>query len=80
MSWVFVAARAAVWYGFLFALIAAELYAARAMKRLVEQPLHHPSNRAREDAARAARGSAAPPQFLPDHAATPPIEAAPGVT
>ena len=41
--WVFVAARAAVWYGFLFALIAAELFAARAMKRLVEQSLHHPS-------------------------------------
>ena len=41
--WVFVAARAAVWYGFLFALIAAELFAARAMKRLVEQSLRHPS-------------------------------------
>ena len=39
--WVFVAARAGVWYGFLFALIAAELFAARAMKRLVEQSLHH---------------------------------------
>ena len=42
--WVFVAARAAVWYGFLFALIAAELFAARAMKRLVEQSLHHPQS------------------------------------
>src|SRR5215207_6131212 len=41
--WVFVAARAAVWYGFLFALISAELFAARAMERLVEQSLHHPS-------------------------------------
>ena len=41
--WVFVAARAAVWYGFLFALIAAELFAARATKRLVEQSLNHPS-------------------------------------
>ena len=40
--WVFVAARAGVWYGFLFALIAAELFAARAMQRLVEQSLHHP--------------------------------------
>ena len=43
VSWVFVAARAGVWYGFLFALITAELFAARAMKRLVEQSLHHPS-------------------------------------
>ena len=41
--WVFVAARAAVWYGFLFALIAAELFAARAMERLLEQSLNHPS-------------------------------------
>ena len=41
--WVFVAARAAVWYGFLFALIAAELFAARALRRLVEQSLSHPS-------------------------------------
>jgi signal transduction histidine kinase len=46
--WVFVAARAAVWYGFLFALIAAELFAARAMKRLVEQSLRHPSRHALE--------------------------------
>src|SRR3954470_14336660 len=42
--WVFVAARAAVWYGFLFALMAAELFAARATERLVEQSLDHPSN------------------------------------
>ncbi len=42
---MFVAARAGVWYGFLFALIAAELFAARAMKRLVEQSLHRPSRR-----------------------------------
>ena len=41
--WVFVAARATVWYGFLFALIAAELFAARAMQRLLTQSLHHPS-------------------------------------
>jgi hypothetical protein len=38
-----VAARASVWYGFLFALIAAELIAARALKRLVEESLDHPS-------------------------------------
>ena len=42
--WVFVAARAGVWYGFLFALIAAKLFAARAMERLVVQSLHRPSN------------------------------------
>ncbi len=41
--WLFVAARAAVWYGFLFALIAAELFAARALAQLVEQSLQHPS-------------------------------------
>src|SRR3954454_21940495 len=40
--WVFVAARAAVWYGFLFALIAAEIFAARALQRLIAQSLHHP--------------------------------------
>ena len=43
VSWVFVAARAGVWYGFVFALIAAELFAARTMKRLVEESLHRPS-------------------------------------
>ena len=42
--WVFVAARAGVWYGFLFALIAAQLFAARAMQRLVVQSLQHPSD------------------------------------
>ena len=41
--WVFVAARAAVWYGFLFALIAAQLFAARATERLLAQSLDHPS-------------------------------------
>src|SRR3954452_21497668 len=43
LIWVFVAARAAVWYGFLFALIAAELFTARAVQRLVQQSLHPPS-------------------------------------
>ena len=41
--WVFVAARAAVWYGFLFALITAEVFAARAVQRLIGKSLHHPS-------------------------------------
>src|SRR3954454_17561875 len=43
VTWAFVAAGAAIWYGFLFALIAAELFAARAMERLVEQSLAPPS-------------------------------------
>jgi hypothetical protein len=47
--WLFVAARAAVWYGFLFALIAAELFAARALQGLVEQSLSHPSRQELEE-------------------------------
>jgi signal transduction histidine kinase len=41
--WAFVAARAALWYGFLFALVAAELFAARAVRRLVRQSLRRPT-------------------------------------
>jgi signal transduction histidine kinase len=40
--WGIVAARAALWYGFLFALVAAELFAARAVRRLVGQSLRRP--------------------------------------
>ena len=54
--WVFVAARAGVWYGFLFALITAELFAARAMKQLVEQSLDHPSKQELEMMLRAPLG------------------------
>src|SRR5215213_9586943 len=43
VKWGIVGARAALWYGFLAALIAAELFAARAMKRLVGQSLRGPS-------------------------------------
>jgi signal transduction histidine kinase len=43
VKWGIVGARAALWYGFLAALIAAELFAARAMKRLVGQSLRVPS-------------------------------------
>jgi signal transduction histidine kinase len=43
VKWGIVAARSALWYGFLAALIAAELFAARAMKRLVGQSLRGPS-------------------------------------
>ena len=81
---MFVAARAAVWYGFLFALIAAQLFAARAMERLVEQSLHHPSKQELEVMLREPLGD---PQlrlqFLPDRAADPDaerpaVEAGPG--
>jgi signal transduction histidine kinase len=43
VKWGIVGARAALWYGFLAALIAAELFAARAMERLVGQSLRKPS-------------------------------------
>jgi signal transduction histidine kinase len=43
VKWGIVGARAALWYGFLAALIAAELFAAGAMKRLVGQSLRGPS-------------------------------------
>jgi signal transduction histidine kinase len=43
VKWGFVGARAALWYGFLAALIAAELFAARAMKQLVAQSVRGPS-------------------------------------
>jgi signal transduction histidine kinase len=43
--WALVVARAAIWYGFLAALIAAQLFAARALQRLVRRSLRHPSKR-----------------------------------
>jgi signal transduction histidine kinase len=43
VKWGIVGARAALWYGFLAALIAAELFAAHAMRRLVGQSLRRPS-------------------------------------
>jgi signal transduction histidine kinase len=43
VKWGIVGARAALWYGFLAALIAAELFAARATERLVGQSLRGPS-------------------------------------
>jgi signal transduction histidine kinase len=43
VKWGIVGARAALWYGFLAALIAAELFAARALKGLVGQSLPAPS-------------------------------------
>jgi len=43
VKWGIVAARAALWYGFLAALIAAELFAKRALAHLVQQALERPS-------------------------------------
>jgi signal transduction histidine kinase len=45
LQWAFTGARAAVWYGFLFALIAAQLFAGRALQRLVRRSLRRPSRR-----------------------------------
>ena len=43
VKWGIVGSRAALWYGFLAALIAAELFAARAMKQLVRESVRGPS-------------------------------------
>jgi hypothetical protein len=47
VRWTFVGARALIWYGFLAALIAGQLFAARALQRLVRQSLRRPSRVAR---------------------------------
>jgi signal transduction histidine kinase len=43
LQWVVAASRASVWYGFLLALIAAELFAGRALRGLVGNSLGRPS-------------------------------------
>jgi len=43
MQWTFAAARSFLWYGFLLALIAAELFAGRALRELVGSSLGRPS-------------------------------------
>ncbi len=45
IQWAFTAARALIWYGFLFALIAAQLFAGRTLQRLVQQSLRRPGRR-----------------------------------
>ncbi len=45
LQWTFAGARAFLWYGFLFALIAAELFAGRALRGLVSDSLGRPSLR-----------------------------------
>jgi signal transduction histidine kinase len=43
VRWTFVAGRALIWYGFLAALIGAQLFAARTLQRLVRRSLERPS-------------------------------------
>jgi signal transduction histidine kinase len=43
VQWIAVGARAAIWYGFLGALVAAEIYAAGVLRRIVRRALGHPS-------------------------------------
>lgn len=43
VQWTFAGARAFVWYGFLLALVVAELYAGRVLRRLVRGSLARPS-------------------------------------
>ena len=43
LQWAQAVARSLIWYGFLFALIAAQLFAGRALHRLVRQSLRRPS-------------------------------------
>jgi signal transduction histidine kinase len=45
LQWVVAASRSSVWYGFLFALIAAELFAGRALRGLVRESSGRPSVR-----------------------------------
>ena len=42
-QWMLVATRASIWYGFLVALIAAELFAARVLRRVVIESLQRPA-------------------------------------
>jgi signal transduction histidine kinase len=43
IQWTFAGARGTIWYGFLLALIATELYAGRTLRRLLQRSLDHPS-------------------------------------
>ena len=44
-QWILAGARSVTWYGFLFALIAAQLFAGRVLHRMVRQSLRRPSPR-----------------------------------
>jgi signal transduction histidine kinase len=56
VQWTLAGSRALIWYGFLFALIAAELQAGRVLKRLVHESLGRPSFRELEGMLRAPLG------------------------
>ena len=43
VQWVLAVARSLIWYGFLFALVAAQLFAGRALHQMVRQSLRRPS-------------------------------------
>jgi signal transduction histidine kinase len=81
VRWGIVAARAALWYGFLAALIAAELFAKRALAHLVQQALQRPS---RDELEAMLRDHLGDPDlrlvFLRDHEGSLPTEAGRAVT
>jgi signal transduction histidine kinase len=56
VQWAFAGARAALWYGFLLALVAAELFAARVLHRIVLASLDRPTLRELEDMLRGPLG------------------------
>jgi signal transduction histidine kinase len=43
LQWTFAGSRAFIWYGFLFALIAAEVYAGHVLRTLVGEAVQHPA-------------------------------------
>lgn len=43
LRWSFVVARSALWYGFLLALVAAQIFAARVLRQMVGESLRRPS-------------------------------------
>ena len=43
LTWTYAASRSFIWYGFLLALVVAELYAGRALRRLVRDSMGRPS-------------------------------------
>jgi signal transduction histidine kinase len=43
LRWLFAIARSALWYGFLFALVAAQIFAADVLRRMVGKSLNRPS-------------------------------------
>jgi signal transduction histidine kinase len=65
-QWTVAGARALLWYGFLFALIAAQLFAGRALHRLVRQSLRRPSPRELEEMLREPLGDPGLRLVFPD--------------